>query len=77
MLTIAEAQKRTEEFLTGQMLEALAAVEYELPSFDEAPRALARISHRAAADVGFSDVSGCLSGFWGREPGVLSLSGRG
>jgi hypothetical protein len=39
--------------------------------------ALARISHRAAADVGFSDVSGCLSGFWGREPGVLSLSGRG
>jgi hypothetical protein len=38
---------------------------------------LARISHRAAADVGFSDVSGCLSGFWGREPGVLSLSGRG
>jgi CRISPR-associated endonuclease Cas1 len=38
---------------------------------------LTRISHRAAADVGFSDVSGCLSGFWGREPGVLSLSGRG
>lgn len=40
MLTIAEAQKRTEAFLTGQMPEALRAVEYELPSFDEAPRDL-------------------------------------
>jgi hypothetical protein len=38
MLTIAEAQKRTEQFLTGQMLEALRAVEYELPSFDLEPR---------------------------------------
>jgi hypothetical protein len=37
MLTIAEAQRRTEEFLTGQMLEALRAVEYELPSFDTEP----------------------------------------
>jgi hypothetical protein len=34
MLTISEAQRRTELFLTGQMLEALHAVEYELPSFD-------------------------------------------
>ena len=34
MLTISEAQRRTEFFLTGQMLEALRAVEYELPSFD-------------------------------------------
>jgi hypothetical protein len=34
MLTISEAQRRTELFLTGQMLEALRAVEYELPSFD-------------------------------------------
>ena len=34
MLTISEAQLRTELFLTGQMLEALHAVEYELPSFD-------------------------------------------
>ena len=32
MLTIAEAQKRTEQFLTGQVLEALQTVEYELPS---------------------------------------------
>ena len=38
MLTIAEAQKRTEEFLTGQMLQALRTVEYELPSFDVEPR---------------------------------------
>ncbi len=40
MLTIAEAQRRTEEFLTRQMLEALAAVEYEVPRFDDEPRAL-------------------------------------
>jgi hypothetical protein len=33
-LTIAEAQRRTEEFLARQMLAALSAVDYELPSFD-------------------------------------------
>ena len=38
MLTIAEAQRRTEDFLTEQMLEALRAVEYTLPSFDTEPR---------------------------------------
>jgi hypothetical protein len=32
MLTIAEAQQRTELLLTVQMLETLKAVEYELPS---------------------------------------------
>src|SRR6201984_959918 len=37
MFTIAEAKSRAEFFLTGQMLEALRAVEYELPSFDTAP----------------------------------------
>lgn len=37
MLTIIEAQRRTEIFLTGQMLEALRAVEYELPSFNTEP----------------------------------------
>jgi hypothetical protein len=37
MLTIAEAHRRTELFLTGQMLEALRTVEYELPSFDTEP----------------------------------------
>src|ERR1700758_631629 len=41
MLTIAEAQRRTEDFLTGQMLEALRAVEYALPSFDTEPREIA------------------------------------
>ena len=46
MLTLAEAQRRTEDFLTGQMLEALRAVEYELPSFDTEPR---EISLGAAA----------------------------
>ncbi len=45
MLTIAEARKQTEVFLVGQMLEALRAVEYEMPSFDEEPR-----------DVDLSDV---------------------
>ena len=38
MLTIADAQQRTEFFLTAQMIEALRAVEYELPSFDAEPR---------------------------------------
>jgi hypothetical protein len=38
MLTIAEAQRRTELFLTSQMFEALHAVEYELPSFDTEAR---------------------------------------
>src|SRR5947209_13426032 len=37
MLTFVEALRRTELFLTGQMLEALRAVEYELPSFDTEP----------------------------------------
>ena len=34
MLTMSEAQRRTELFLTEQMLAALHAVEYDLPSFD-------------------------------------------
>src|ERR1700747_1909098 len=37
MFTIAEAKSRAEFFLTGQMLEALRAVEYEMPSFDTEP----------------------------------------
>lgn len=61
MLTIAEAQRRTEEFLTGQMLEALRSVEYALPSFDTEPvdislcsaaRAVVEIRHvRGASDA--------------------------
>ncbi|HEX3863051.1 MAG TPA: hypothetical protein VHY35_15300 [Stellaceae bacterium] len=63
MLTITEAQRRIEEFLTGQMLDALRAVEYELPSFDEAPpdtslaavaRSHVELRHvRGAADATF------------------------
>lgn len=37
MLTIGEAQRRSEQFLTCRMVEALRAVEYELPSFDAEP----------------------------------------
>ena len=61
MLTIAEAQRRTEEFLTIQVLRALQAVEYQLPSFDTAPletglddaaRGMVDIRHvRGAADA--------------------------
>ena len=61
MLTIAEAQRRTEEFLTAQMLDALKTVEYALPSFDtepvavtleEAARARVEIRHvRGASDA--------------------------
>src|SRR5580704_14792887 len=61
MLTISDAQRRTELFLTGQMLEALRAVEYELPSFDtqlhdvglaEVARARVEIRHvRGASDA--------------------------
>lgn len=52
MLTIAEAQQRTEDFLTGQMLEALQAVEYELPSFDAEPREVSlRTAARASVQI--------------------------
>ena len=61
MLTIAEAQRRTEHFLTRQMLDALRAVEYALPSFDiepvettlaEAARGRVEIRHvRGACDA--------------------------
>jgi len=63
MLTFAEAQLRTEQFLTGQMLEALRTVEYELPSFDSEPvdvdlataaRGAVEIRHvRGASDATF------------------------
>ena len=56
MLTISEAQRRAELFLTGQMLEALRAVEYELPSFDtELHAALA--DRRPADDRGVIAVA--------------------
>lgn len=61
MFTFVEAQRRTEQFLTGQMLEALRTVEYEVPSFDtepveieltEAARSRVEIRHlRGASDA--------------------------
>ena len=61
MLTISEAQRRTELFLTGQMLEALRAVEYGLPALipsctdvdlAEIARARVEIRHvRGASDA--------------------------
>ena len=63
VLTIVEAQQRTEDFLTGQMLHALRAVEYELPSFNSEPhstdmaaavRATVEIRHvRGASDASY------------------------
>src|SRR5947208_6584832 len=57
MLTIAEAQRRTEDFLTGQMLDALRAVEYELPSFDTEPREMA-LAAASRARVAIRHVRG-------------------
>src|SRR5438045_9407034 len=57
MLTLAEAQRRTEDFLTGQMLEALRAVEYELPSFDIEPREM-ELAAASRARVAIRHVRG-------------------
>jgi hypothetical protein len=68
MLTIAEAQRRTEDFLTRQILEALRTVEYALPSFDAAPAevdiadaACARVEIRHLRDA--SDASYLIGAF--------------
>jgi len=50
MLTVAEAQQRTELFPTGQMLPALQTVEYEPPSFETEPREV-HLSDAARAQV--------------------------
>src|SRR6201981_3514633 len=57
MLTINEAQRQTELFLTGQMLEALRAVEYELPSFDSQLHDV-DLAAAARARVGIRHVRG-------------------
>ena len=57
MLTIAEAQQRTELFLTGQMIEALQSVEYELPSFETEPREV-QLSDAARSRVQIRHVRG-------------------
>ena len=68
MLTITEAQERTELFLTVQMLEALQAVEYQLPSFDTEPREV-QLADAARSRVqirhvrGASDASYLINSF--------------
>jgi hypothetical protein len=57
LLTITEAQKRTEQFLTGQMLQVLRTVEYELPSFDTEPREV-DLATAARAEVEIRHVRG-------------------
>jgi hypothetical protein len=57
MLTIEQAKKRTEAFLAGQMLEALRAVDYEVPSFDAEPRDV-ELSDMACAGVEIRHVRG-------------------
>ena len=68
MLTISEAQRRTELFLTGQMLEALRAVEYGLPALipsctdvDLAEIARARVEIRNVR--GASDATYLINAF--------------
>jgi len=56
-MTIDEAKRRVEEFLTGQMLETLRAVEYELPRFDEAPQPV-ELATAARARVELRHVRG-------------------
>ena len=68
MLTISEAQRRTELFLIEQMLEALRAVEYELPSFDAelqdvALAAVARARFEIRHVRGASDATYLINAF--------------
>jgi hypothetical protein len=68
MFTIAEAQQRTEEFLTRQMLQPLRAVEYQLRSFDGEPQNLdLAAAARARVDIrhvtGASDASYMITAF--------------
>jgi hypothetical protein len=68
LLTIVEARKRTEDFLARQMVEALRAVEYELPSFDVEPPAIELTdAARARVDVrhirGASDAAYLMQAF--------------
>jgi hypothetical protein len=67
-LTIAEAQRLTSEFLTGQMYESLKAVEYEMPDFGrENPNAELPEMRRARVEVrhvrGASDAAYLVRAF--------------
>jgi hypothetical protein len=57
MLSIIEAQQRTERFLTVQMLEALQAIEYALPSFDTEAREV-RLADVARSRIQIRHVRG-------------------
>jgi len=56
-MTIDEAKRRIEQFLTGQMPEALRAVEYELPRFDEGAQPV-ELAAAARAGVELRHVRG-------------------
>ena len=67
-LTVAEAQRRVEDFLTEQMTEALRAIEYRLAPFDSEPSpdsladcALGRVKLRHV--VGASDCTYLVAAF--------------
>jgi hypothetical protein len=55
--TIEQAQERAEAFLIGQMLDALRAVEYRWPRFDEAPQSVA-LAEAVLAQVAVRHVRG-------------------
>ena len=56
-MTVAEAQRRVEAFLTGQMVEALQAIEYRLPPFDGDP-GVASLADAALGKVAIRHVVG-------------------
>jgi hypothetical protein len=56
-LSIQDAQSRTEEFLTGQMLAALRTVEYEAQSFDSEPQPMT-LAEASRARVALRHVRG-------------------
>ena len=67
-MTIDEAKERIEQFLTGQMLDALRTVEYELPRFDDEPQtvelaAAARSRVELRHVRGASDCTYLVEGF--------------
>jgi hypothetical protein len=56
-MTLEEAQRRVEEFLTRQMLDALGALEYALPRFDTEPQEVT-LTEAARARVELRHVRG-------------------
>ena len=56
-MTLEEAQRRVTEFLTQQMLQALRAVEYDIPPFDTEPGQTS-LAEAARAEVAVRHVVG-------------------